>query len=67
MGAVLSQVQEDGQEHPVGYYSRKLLAREQRYSTIEKECLAIKLALDAFEVYLLGRKFVKQIIEHLSG
>ena len=60
MGAVLSQVQEDGQEHPVGYYSRKLLAREQRYSTIEKECLAIKLALDAFKVYLLGRKFVVQ-------
>eukprot|EP00731_Ephydatia_muelleri_P026771 Em0018g871a len=60
VGAVLSQVQEDGQEHPVGYYSRKLLAREQRYSTIEKECLAIKLALDAFKVYLLGRKFVVQ-------
>ena len=58
--AVLSQVQEDGQEHPVGYYSRKLLAREQRYSTIEKECLAIKLALDAFKVYILGRKFVVQ-------
>ena len=48
VGAVLSQVQEDGQEHPVGYYSRKLLAREQRYSTIEMECLAIKLALYAF-------------------
>ena len=60
VGAVLSQVQEDGQEHPVGYYSRKLLAREQRYSTIEKECLAIKLALDAFKVHLLGRKFVVQ-------
>ena len=60
VGAVLSQVQEDGQEHPVGYYSRKLLARDQRYSTIEKECLAIKLALDAFKVYLLGRKFVVQ-------
>ena len=37
------------------------MAREQRFSTIEKECLAIKLAaLDAFKVYLLGRKFVVQ-------
>ena len=60
VGAVLSQVQEDGQEHPVGYCSQKLLARELRYSSIEKECLAIKLALDAFKVYLLGRKFVVQ-------
>ena len=60
VGAVLTQVGVDGQEHPVGYFSRKLLPREQRYSTIEKECLAIKLSLDAFKVYLLGRNFVVQ-------
>ena len=45
-------------EHPVSYYSRKLLLREQRYSTVEKELLAIKLATNAFRVYLLGRPFV---------
>ena len=52
LGAVdlLAQVGGDGQEHPVGYFSRKLLPGEQRYSTIEKEYLAIKLALDAFKV-----------------
>ena len=60
VGAVLTQVGGDGHNHPVGYYSRKLLPREQRYSTIEKECLAIKLAFEAFKVYLLGRKFVVQ-------
>ena len=32
--AVLTQVGGDGQEHPVGYFSRKLLPREQQYSTI---------------------------------
>ena len=42
VGAVLSQVNDIGEEHPVGYFSRKLLPREERYSTIEKECLAIK-------------------------
>ena len=42
VGAILSQVCEHSQEHPVSSYSRKLLPREQQYSTIEKECLAIK-------------------------
>ena len=60
VGAVLSQLSDDGEEHPVGYFSRKLLPREERYSTVEKECLAIRLAVEAFKVYLLGRKFVIQ-------
>jgi len=57
VGAVLSQIDESGEEHPVGFYSRKLLPREQNYATIEKECLSIKLAVHAFRVYLLGRRF----------
>ena len=60
VGAVLSQRDEDGEEHPVAYFSRKLLPREERYSTVEKECLAIKLAVHMFRVYLLGRKFIIQ-------
>eukprot|EP00731_Ephydatia_muelleri_P034076 Em0046g19a len=60
VGAVLSQLDEEGADHPVAYYSRKLLAREQKYATIEKECLAIKLATQAFRVYLLGRPFIIQ-------
>ena len=50
MGAVLSQLDESGAEHPVAYFSRKLLLREQRYSTVESvwlECLAIKLGIQA--------------------
>ena len=43
VGVVLSQLQE-GEEHPV--ISRKLLPREPRHSTVEKECLAIKWALE---------------------
>ena len=57
VGAVLSQVDENGDEHPVGFFSRKLLPREERYATVEKECLAIHLAVKAFRVYLLGRPF----------
>ena len=57
VGAVLSQRDEHDAEHPVAYNSRKLLPREERYSTIEKECLAIKLGIHAFRVYLLGKPF----------
>ena len=60
VGAVLSQVNEAGEEYPVAFYSRKLLPREERYSTVEKECLAIKAACWAFRVYLLGRPFKVQ-------
>ena len=46
VGAVLSQPDEEGMEHPVAYFSRKLLPREQKFSVIEKEYLAIKLGRD---------------------
>ncbi len=56
IGAVLAQGTA-GQEKPVVFLSRKLLPRETRYSTIEKECLAIKWSLESLRYYLLGREF----------
>ena len=64
VGAVLSQLDDNGDDHPVAYFSRKLLPREEKYSTVEKECLAIKLAVQAFSVYLLGRPFTIQTDHH---
>ena len=58
-GAVFLQQYEDG-IFPVAYASRKLLEREQRYSTMEKECLAIVWAVRKFMVYLFGKPFVLQ-------
>ena len=58
-GAVLSQKDKAGEEHPVGYYSKKVLPREKRYLTV-KECLEIKQGIQAFIVYLLGRQFMIQ-------
>ena len=60
VGAVLSQIGNDGLDHPLAYFSRKLLPREERYYTIEKECLPIKLGVQAFHVYLMGRPFLIQ-------
>ena len=57
IGAVLSQVGKDCQEHPIAYASRKLQPREKNYATIEKECLAIIWALKYFYRYIYGQKF----------
>ncbi|XP_031756161.1 uncharacterized protein LOC116410219 [Xenopus tropicalis] len=57
LGAVLSQVNQSGEEHPILYLSRKLLPREVAYATIEKECLAIVWALQKLQPYLYGRNF----------
>lgn len=56
IGAVLLQGP-PGERRPVAFISRKLFPREVRYSTIEKECLAVKWALDSLRYYLLGREF----------
>ena len=55
-GAVLLQ-EVDGVKHPIAYASRKFLPRETRYSTIEREGLAIVWALQKFQVYLFGKHF----------
>ena len=51
-GAVLLQEGQDGVDHPTCYFSRKFNKHQRNYSTIEKECLALVLALQHFEVYV---------------
>ena len=65
VGAVLNQMGDDNLEHPMAYFSKKLLPREEKYSTVEEECLAVKLGVQAFRVYLLGRPFKIQM-DHCS-
>lgn len=57
LGAVLLQVDREGNEFPIAYYSKKLLPRQTRYSVSEKECLALVEAIRHFESYLLGGTF----------
>ncbi|KAI3364054.1 hypothetical protein L3Q82_010884 [Scortum barcoo] len=59
IGAVLLQGPPEDQ-HPVAFISHKLFPREGCYSTVEKEALAMKWALDSFKYYLLGREFTLQ-------
>ena len=64
IGAVLSQ-EVDGHERPIAYASRKLNPAETRYSTTEKELLAVVWAIRHFQAYLLGRQFVLET-DHMA-
>ncbi|MCG8044622.1 MAG: RNase H-like domain-containing protein [Candidatus Thiodiazotropha endolucinida] len=56
IGAVL--LQENSEyRHPIIFISKKLLPREQRYSTVEKECLAIVRSCQTLREYLIGKEF----------
>ena len=52
VGAVLLQTDVSGIDRPVAYFSKKLNRHQKRYSTIEKEALALVLAVQHFEVYV---------------
>ena len=44
------------EERVIAYASRKLLPREQLYSTIERELLAVTFSLQKFDQYVYGRE-----------
>ena len=52
IGSVLIQEDDQSIDHPICYFSKKLNKHQLNYSTIEKECLALVLSLQHFEVYL---------------
>lgn len=56
-GAILLQKSDDGQFHPIHYFSRKTTVQQEKYSSYELEVLAIIEALQKFRPYLLGTKF----------
>ena len=51
-GGVLLQEDDNAVDHLVCYYSKKFNKHQKSYSTEEKECLSLILALQHFEVYL---------------
>ena len=52
IGAVLLQEDNNGIAHPVCYFSKKFNKYQKNHSTIEKECIALILVIQQFEVYL---------------
>lgn len=64
IGAVLVQKFDD-QEKVISFYSAKLNKAQRNYTTTEKECLAVILAVEKFRPYIDGTEFTV-ITDHAS-
>ena len=60
IGASLNQIREDGVCEPLGFFSRKLTPTQQKYSTYDREHLAIYVAIKYFLHLVEGRSFTVQ-------
>lgn len=65
VGGVLMQINEQGDEVPIAYMSRKLNQCQRNYSVTEKECLAAILSIKKFRAYVEGHPFTV-ITDHAS-
>ena len=58
IGAVLSQKDDKGHDHPTYFASRQLVQAERNYTVTEREALGMIFLVQKFRHYLLGYKFV---------
>jgi hypothetical protein len=65
VGGVLSQLDENGSEKPIAYFSKKLNKAQQNYSITKLECLAAILSVEKFREYVVGLEFTV-ITDHAS-
>jgi hypothetical protein len=63
IGAVLTQRDDQGKEHPIAYHSKGLSGCEKNWDTTNLEAFAVVNAVGKFRHYLHGRKF-KIITDH---
>jgi hypothetical protein len=55
VGAVLSQLDQEGRDKPIAFASRTLNSAEKNYAVVEKEALAMIWAIQYFRHYLWGK------------
>ncbi len=63
VGSTLSQLDENGHDHPIHFANRQLTSAEKNYTMTEQEGLAVIFSLKKFRYYLLGYK-AKIVIDH---
>lgn len=57
VGVILKQIQTDGKEKPVAYFSKKLNESQKRKKAIYLECLVIKEAVKYWQFWLIEKSF----------
>jgi hypothetical protein len=62
VSGIFSQLHEDGNWHPVAFWSRKLTAVEKNYPTYDHELLAIVQAVQHWRHYIEGSMYKLQVI-----
>ena len=55
IGAVLSQLDNEGNERPIVFYSRTLISSERNFAQIDKEALSVIAGMKKFHDYIYGR------------
>ena len=65
IGAVLTQEDDEGNEHPIMFFSQALTPAERQYSVTERECLAVVRGIKKSRPYIEGG-FVTVITDHHS-
>ncbi|GFS56357.1 retrovirus-related Pol polyprotein from transposon opus [Trichonephila clavipes] len=63
VGACLAQNDENGMEHPIAFYSRKLTTCQLNWSTIEREAYAVLSALKKFDCWIFGSQ-IQVVSDH---
>ena len=65
IGAVLTQVDDDGNEYPIAYVSRRCQGKESSYSARRGEAVVLWFAVKKWRPFLEGQQFTV-ISDHLS-
>jgi hypothetical protein len=63
VGSTLSQLDENGHDHPIHFANKQLTLVEKNYTMIKQEGLAVIFSLKKFRHYLLGYK-AKIVTDH---
>ena len=65
VGSVIFQRDDEGYDHPIAFYSKKLNRCQRNYSVTELECYAAVLSVKKFRAYIEGYEF-EIITDHSS-
>lgn len=64
-GGLLAQMDENGDERPIAFTSKKLNKAQRNYTVTEQECLAVVRAIQKYRPYIEGQEF-KVVTDHAS-